>query len=323
VDLADVARDVDQRAIDLLDHLHRGDDVGLGGGELVAGAAGFFLGAHRQCRDQVGDDREAAARLAGAAGLDRGVHRENAGLEGDLVETLDDAVDALGAVGDAVIACTASSAIARPPETVAIAPSARSTVREAAAAPARRRWSIWVTAAEVSSRLAALASVRRARSSEAWAISPEPSRIVAALPSPSRSGCAARHRGVEVGLHGRIVAREVAGDLGGEIAVGELGELRRDGLDHHLLLGFGARAGGRPPACLATAASRKTSTARAMSPSSSPRSVPGTATSFLPAARSPPSSWSGPLIGRAITWSAAGERDRDADQRDARRSPAR
>jgi len=53
---------------------------------------------------------------------------------------------------------------------VVIVPLARSAVRLAASAVFFRRPSIWMTAADVFSRFAALVSVRRARSSDAWAI---------------------------------------------------------------------------------------------------------------------------------------------------------
>ena len=49
----------------------------------------------------VGDDREAAARLAGAGRLDRGVQREQVGLVGDLLDDLEDLADLLRALAEA------------------------------------------------------------------------------------------------------------------------------------------------------------------------------------------------------------------------------
>ena len=98
---ADALGDLGQRAVDALHRVHRSADIGLGHGQLVAGKLRFFLGAHGQRADQIGDDRETATRLASTACFDGGVHGENAGLEGDLVEPFDDRVDALGAFADA------------------------------------------------------------------------------------------------------------------------------------------------------------------------------------------------------------------------------
>jgi hypothetical protein len=110
-------------------------------------------------------------------------------------------------------------------------------------AVALRRPSIWVTAAEVSSRLAALASVRRARSSDAWAISPEPVRIVAAL-SHHRADQVAQlgHRVVEIGLHRFIVAGKSRVISAVRLPLASLRRAGLERLDHHLLLGIGDRA---------------------------------------------------------------------------------
>ena len=45
---------------------------------------------HRQVAHLFGDDREALAGVSGAGGFDRGVERQQVGLEGDLVDGLDD-----------------------------------------------------------------------------------------------------------------------------------------------------------------------------------------------------------------------------------------
>jgi len=64
---------------------------------------------------------------------------------------------------------------------VASALSARATVLDEVSADDRRRWSIWTSAALVCSRLAAVLSVRRARSSDAVEISPAPPWISVAV----------------------------------------------------------------------------------------------------------------------------------------------
>ena len=96
----DIARNVGQGAIDLLYGIDRRDDFGLGDGQLVTGALGLLLGAHRQRTDEVGDNGEAAPGIARATGFDGRVHGQYPGLEGNLVDPFDDRIDALGAAAD-------------------------------------------------------------------------------------------------------------------------------------------------------------------------------------------------------------------------------
>ena len=100
VDGLDAGGDILERPVDRSHLGDRTDDLLLGHGQLVAGAFGFLLGAHRKRTDKVGDHGETASCLARAARLDRRVHRQHARLESDFVEALDHAVDALGAVAD-------------------------------------------------------------------------------------------------------------------------------------------------------------------------------------------------------------------------------
>ncbi len=67
----------------LLDFLHRSlDEAGR-----VLGRLG---GPHGQVSHLVGHDGKARARFAGSGGFDGGVERQEVGLEGDLVDGLDD-----------------------------------------------------------------------------------------------------------------------------------------------------------------------------------------------------------------------------------------
>ena len=67
-------------------------------GDVLGGG----LRAFRELPDLLGDDREAAALLACPCGLDGGVQRQEVGLGGDGRDGLDDAVDLLAAVGEAL-----------------------------------------------------------------------------------------------------------------------------------------------------------------------------------------------------------------------------
>jgi hypothetical protein len=69
MDLADIARNTRERAVDPLDRLHRDHDLALRRGQLVARTLGFLLGTHRQRGNEIGHDREAATCVAGTARL--------------------------------------------------------------------------------------------------------------------------------------------------------------------------------------------------------------------------------------------------------------
>ena len=97
----------EQRAADHVGRaaLHRHDGfvgVGLNRAHQHFDLLGGVGGAFGEALHFVGDDREAAARLAGHRGLDRRVEREDVGLLGDVVDQLDDVADLLRALAQAL-----------------------------------------------------------------------------------------------------------------------------------------------------------------------------------------------------------------------------
>ena len=84
-----------ESAIDFLHRLHGSYDFGLSEGKLIAGALRFFLGAHGERTDKVGNDRETSTGIACAPCFNRSIHSQYPRLECDLVDALDDLVDPL------------------------------------------------------------------------------------------------------------------------------------------------------------------------------------------------------------------------------------
>ncbi len=100
VDFGDLADDARQSLACVTDQLHAALDLGRAAGDQALDLLGGVGRPLSQGPDFLGDDGEAAPRIAGASRLDTSVEGQKIGLKGDLVDHADDVGDLLRALLD-------------------------------------------------------------------------------------------------------------------------------------------------------------------------------------------------------------------------------